>query len=129
MNGKQHFIDCCDKLGLDYNALFQLGENNAAAKDRLKHSFSPHTRKETQLFAVCYFVREGLFLAWSLKEPKAKKKEVFSMKRFDIKRPLNGTISAVEKAIEYHGWAEENVLVFEPDAVELFLKKYCEVQL
>lgn len=129
MNGKRHFIDCCDKLGLDYNALFQLGENNAAAKDRLKHSFSPHTRKETQLFAVCYFVREDLFLAWNLKEPKAKKKAVFSVKRFDVKRPSRGTIAVVKKAIEYRSWDEEAVLVFEPDTTELFLRNYCGVKL
>ena len=47
----------------------------------------------------------------------------------DIKRPLNGTISAVGKAIEYRGWDEEAALVFEPDTIELFLRNYCGVKL
>lgn len=124
MNGKQYFKECCRKSGISANNLFQLGLNKRNPSDRLEHRFNYLTRKETQLFAIGFFERYNIYVAWSLKEKKALKKSVFSIKYSDIEFPLDDTIIPVKKAIEYLGWGEETVLVFTPESVNKFLEKY-----
>lgn len=125
MDGKRHFRECCNALGLDCDKLFQIGKSNAAASERLKYHYPYLSHKESQLFVVCYFERENLYIAWSLKEKKANTKSDFSIKRTDLDRPFGDQIIPVKKAIEYYGWGEETVLAFTPEMVPAFLKKYC----
>lgn len=125
MDGKIHFKECCKKLGLNCDELFQLGQSRAVVRDRLTYRRSYLTRKDTHLFVVCYFANEGVYIAWNLKEEKGRKKTTFSIKRSAAEIPFQGTVHSVAKSIEYSGWDEETVFVFEPDAVETFLMQCC----
>ena len=123
MDGKRYFKECCKDKGIDCDALFRIGKSNAAKSDRLKYRCSYLSRKESQLFVVCYFERENVYIAWSLKEKKAAKKSDFSVKVSDIHLPLGNEITPVKKAIEYHGWGQEAILVFAPEKVSDFLER------
>ena len=124
MDGKRYFKECCRDKGLDCDALFQIGKSNAAKSDRLKYHYSYLSRKESQIFVVCYFEKENVYIAWNLKEKKAAKKSDFSVKRSDLDLPLVDKIVSVKKAIEYEGWGEETVLAFTPERVSDFLERY-----
>ena len=125
MDGKRYFKECCTKHGIECDRFFRIGKNNAKKSDRLKYSDSYLSREETQIFVVCYFVKENIYIAWSLREKKATTKSNFSVKRSDLSLPLDNVIVSVKKAIEYHGWGEESVLAFPPEMVPTFLNRYC----
>ena len=125
MDGKRYFKECCKDKGIDCEALFRIGKSNAAKSDRLKYHYSYLSRKESQIFVVCYFEKENVYIAWNLKEKKAAKKSDFSVKRSDISFPLGNAIVPITKAIEYQGWGEESVLAFAPEQIPKFLKEYC----
>ena len=129
MDGKVYFKECCKKQGLNCDKLFQLGQSRAVAADRLKYNRSYLTRKDTHLFVVCYFVNEGVYVAWNLKEPKGAKKTAFNINRSAVEIPFDGAVHSVTKSIEYSGWDEETVFVFAPNAVEVFLRNYCRTEI
>lgn len=122
MDGKLYFRDCCLKMGVDCDVLFQLGESKAYVQERFRHRFSSHLRKDSNRYAVCFFQKEGLYVAWDLKAKKAAKKDNFSLKKDTF--PVNSLYSTT-KAVEYRGWGEENVFVFYPQYVLDFLE-YCK---
>ena len=125
MNGKQYFKNYCKDAGLNYNELFQLGNNNAKPADRLRHHFSKHNRTKSQLYVVCYFQRYNIYVAWSLREQKAFEKTDFSIKKTDVEFDNINSIISVNKAIEFYGWGEETVLAFKPEAIPEFFNRYC----
>lgn len=125
MDGVGYFKECCKSTGLDCNQYFQLGKSKTVQPERLYHRFGTEKRTQTQLFAVCYFEVDNIYVAWSLKEKKAKMKTEFSIKRTSLDLPLGQDVSATRKAIEYPGWGEEKVLVFTPESVTLFLERCC----
>lgn len=131
MDGIRHFKESCAQMALDCNKLFQLGKSEKPHPERLQHRFGTEKRTQTQLFAVCYFAVcyfevDNIYVAWNLKEEKAKMKTVFSVKRASLTLPLEESLVSIKKAIEYSSWDEENVLVFTPEGVTLFLEKCCE---
>jgi hypothetical protein len=124
MSGKEFFRDCCEKLSLDCDTLFILGEGNPNNPDRFEFKCSPSRRKPTQRFAVKFFTGEQVFVAWDLREPKAAKKSKFSLSKAKLKGIQKDMICVPSKHIEYSGWNEENVYVFPKEAVEMFLRSY-----
>lgn len=125
MDGKAYFQDYCDQIGLKCKTLFQLGAQTSRRVDRLEFRCSPYMRKETQIFAVCYFKTENVYAAWSLKEPKAKMKSVFSVSRYELASLSQYQILKARKSVEYSGWNEETVYLFTPESVPTFIELYC----
>ena len=125
MDGKRYFKDRCKEQGLDCDSLFQLGKSGVAVGERLSHRFNCNTRKDSQIFAVCYVEKENTYVAWSLKAKKAAGKSVFSVKWADIDLLLGNSILPAKKSIEHHGHGEEIVRAFAPEMVGEFLKRYC----
>lgn len=126
MDGKRHFTECCNAKGLDCEKLFQLRSSNTNDIKRLVRRFDYLSRKETQIFAVCYFERENFYVAWSLKVKNAAKKCVFSVQRSSLNWPPKVNMITARKVIEYPGREEETVLAFTPEGVPDFLETYCK---
>lgn len=126
MDGIRHFKESCAQMKLDCNKFFQLGKSEKPHSERLQHRFGTEKRTQTQLFAVCYFEVDNIYVAWNLKAEKAKMKTVFSVKRASLDLPLEQDVAAARKAIGYSGWGEEDVLAFTPDGIKAFLEKYCK---
>lgn len=125
MDGKRYFRDCCKQAGLDCDSLFQLGRSSAAVGERLSHRFNCGTRKDSQIFAVCYVEKENVYAAWSLKAEKASKKSHFSVKWADVDFHLHNGHSSASKAVEFQGHGKELVRIFPPEGVPEFLNQYC----
>lgn len=125
MDGKRYFRDCCKAQGLDCDSIFQLGKSGVAVGERLSHRFNSNTRKDSQIFAVCYVEKENTYVAWSLKAEKAAGKSVFNVKWSDIDLLLGNSILPAKKAIEFQGRGEEIVHAFPPEMVSEFLKRFC----
>lgn len=109
-------------MGVDCDTLFQLGESKAYVQERFQHRFASRLRRDSNRYAVCFFQKEGLYIAWDLKAKKAAKKDNFSLKKDTF--PVNSLYSTT-KAVEYQGWGEERVFVFYPQYVLDFLE-YCK---
>lgn len=124
MNGKEFFRECCRELNLDCDELFVLGEGNPKNPSRFIYKSDPYHRKESQLYAIKYFTSEKVYVAWSLKEPKAKLKSVFSLSKDKGLGFNEKLILTPEKHIEYSGWNEETVYVFPMGAVKEFLNSF-----
>lgn len=125
IGGKQYFKECCTKLGLDCDALFQMGERRTPVSDRLNHSFDYFRRKESQIFAVCYVTHANVYVAWSLKISTAQKRSNFSVKWPDDRVLFDGSVNIIGKHLQFSGHGTENVYIFSLGAVTEFLKKYC----
>lgn len=126
MDGVKYFKEFCESMGLDCNRYFQLGKSRTVQPERLRHRFDLKKRTPTQLFTVCYFEVDNIYIAWDLKEKKAKQKTIFTVDRTSLALPLKEKLVSIKKAIEHPSWGEENVLVFTPEGVTLFLEKCCE---
>lgn len=125
MDGIKYFQECCTQYKIECDILFQLGAQNPQDADSLKYICSPYTRKDTQLFAVCYYQKENIYIAWNLREPKAKTKSVFSVRRCELAFMDQHQILEVRKPIEYSGWNEETVYLFTPELVPTFIELHC----
>ena len=114
MDGKRYFRDCCKQAGLDCDSLFQLGRSSAAVGERLSHRFNCGTRKDSQIFAVCYVEKKNVYAAWSLKAEKASKKSHFSVKWADVDVHLHNGHSSASKAVEFQDTAKSLSVFFHP---------------
>jgi len=128
MEGKQYFIECCKELGIDSDKYIKIGKQ-AGQKNRLVYKSEYTSRKSTQLYAVCYYKNEDLYVAWSLKEKKPNTYNYFSVKKDDVIETPQNEILHVQKAIEYSGWDEEVVYSFRRSAVKLFLETHVIVDI
>lgn len=127
LNGKEFFEKCCLECGIDCKAHFQLGHSTQLAKGRFSHTFSELTRVESMDYAVCYMNQYNLYIAWSLREPKASRKRTFSLKQTDFVFKSPEQILLFRKSIEYSGWNEEDVYIFQPEGVKKFIVSMLEV--
>lgn len=124
MDGKQFFRQCCKDYGIECDDYFKLAASSAQMPKRFYHKFNRNTMKDTQLFAVCYFEADDLYLAWNLHNPLKPHSYCFSLEKSDLKLSFTTGMGTATKAIEYIGHGEETVIAFAPKAVSEFLKKY-----
>lgn len=124
MDGKQFFRQCCRKYGIECDKYFQLGASSAKTSDRFYHRFNPKTITETQLFAVCYFVADDLYLAWKLHNPLKPLRYCFSLKKSDMALSFTSKIGTVPKIVDHSGVGKETVIAFAPEAVPAFFEQY-----
>jgi len=124
MDGKKYFRGCCKDLGIDCGTFIKLGAGDPKDAKRFLFQCGHTKRKPSQLFAVKYFGSEDVYIAWSLREPKAKMKDVFSLSKRKIEPLRPGQVLAIEKGIGYPAWDTETVFAVKPDAVPRFLEVY-----
>ena len=124
MDGKQYFRKCCQKLEIDCDTFIRLGAGAPKNPTRFIYQDDYTKRKDTQLFAIKYFAKEDLYVAWNLKEPKARTKNTFSLSKQKAAPLKKNQVLSISKGIEYINWDVENTFVFRPDAVVHFLKAY-----
>lgn len=124
MDGKHFFEQCCSECGIECDKFFKLGASAMLMPDRFYHKFNRNTMKETQLFAVCYFEVDNLYIAWNLHDDKKAGTSKFSIKRSDLNLPMSNNIQTIRKTIEHHGHGEETVIAFAPETVPVFLEQY-----
>lgn len=125
MNGKQYFKTCCAELEIDCDTYFKMGEQDPKNDSFFKFKNDYHTRKESQIFAINYFKSQNIYLAWSLKRPKANTLNTFTLSKQSVNIIHPSQVLPINKATEHSGWGEEIVYAFQPEAVKEFLKKYC----
>lgn len=125
MDGKKYFRDCCKELNLDCDALFSLSAQNTVNGGSVVCNSPYHKRKKTQLFAVNFFQKMNVYIAWNLRAKKAEMRTYFSIKLEEVEKAARRGVAAAEKSIEYSGWGEETVFIFPPDSVPQFLREYC----
>lgn len=121
---KAFFKARCQELNIDCDTVIKLGAGSSNDPKRFKYQSDHTKRKGTQLFAVKYFEKEDVYIAWNLREPYAKAKNGFSLSKQKIKPLKSGQVLAAEKGIEYPSWDAENTFAFKPDAVTRFLNTY-----
>lgn len=130
MDGKQYFIDQCNSHGINPEKYFKLGTGKKYKQNRYEYRCPYESRNETQIFAIKYFVDEGLYLAWNLRNPKAKGKSVFSLSKKSREIEIStSSITQISKDIEYSGRGEEIVYKFYPQAIDSFLQLFMPVEL
>ena len=83
MDGKEYFQDRCREAGIECEKYFKAskGKNSGG---RYRYDCDPRFRKPTQLYAIKYFSDEDIYLAWNLREPKAKARTVFSLTKKQV---------------------------------------------
>ena len=74
MDGKQYFINSCESRNIHWDDLFKIGQGKGSSKGVFKYDCKHLYRKDSQLFAIKYFEKEELYIAWDLKNRKLKKK-------------------------------------------------------
>lgn len=121
---KEFFKARCTELGLDYDSLIKLSAGSPSDPKRFKCQCSYLRRTNSQLYIVKYFQKEDVYIAWNLKEPKARTKNNFSLQKIEIASLKPGQILPSKKGIEYREWDSENTFAFKPDTVTRFLKNY-----
>lgn len=116
----------CKVLGISVNNVLILGRGSSRHKDgRYQLSVSRNKQKKSGLkFAVQYCKDLKVFIAWELQRPAVPIREKYTVKAVDIENNLRNKIERVGKYIEYSGWNEENVLVFNLNLVDEFLIEY-----
>lgn len=124
VKGKDHFKECCKRLNIDCDKYIKLGAGASGNETRFSFQSDHTKRKDSQLYAVKYFEKENVYIAWNLKERSGSCKNSFSLSKKKIEALKPKEVLAVSKGIEYPSWDSENVFAFSPDAVERFLKAY-----
>ncbi len=124
MDGKQYFRECCKQIGIDCDTFVQLSAGNPKNSTRFIYQSDHMKRKDSQLFAVKYFEKENVYIAWNLKERGGSCKNGFSLSKKKIDGLQAGQVLAISKGLGYPSWDMENTFAFGPDAVIRFLKTY-----
>ena len=124
MDSKNHFRECCKDLGIDDSALFRLGNQNGETKNRLRFKTSYDPERHPQLFAVNYFSKYGIYVAWRTEVGRITRREVFSVLKEDVSCVPSNFVMTVSKGVPYSNWDQELVYAFQPDSVKLFLEQY-----
>lgn len=124
MDGKQYFREVCKQNGVDCDTFFKIGSQNTVNNSGYVYRCPHLNRKDTQLFAVNYLKALDVYIAWDLNSYKAKTKDVFRVLKSKVTPIIAGEVLLIDKAVEYSGWNEETVYVFDRTAIELFIKKY-----
>ena len=116
----------CKKLGISVNEVLILGRGSSRHKNgRYQLSVSTNRQREAGLkYAVQYCKDLDVFVAWNLQRPENPRREKYTIKAVDVEDTVGNKIGQVKKHIEYSGWNEENVLVFQENMVDEFLIKY-----
>lgn len=122
MDAKLYFRNCCKELNIDCDELFKVGAQNPKDKVQLQYSCQAYSRKESNIYAVCFFESVGLYVAWDLRVYKSKTHNKFNIKKEDVCKQFKGELTTVTKLTEYSGWGEEEVYVFSPEKVNDFLE-------
>lgn len=122
--GKTYFEDRCAGFKIDCDKYIRLGAGNPKNETRFIFKSDHTQRKESQLFAIKYFEKENVYIAWNLKEKGGSCKDTFSLSKKKIAALKPKQVLAASKGIEYPSWDAENIFAFLPDAVDRFLKIY-----
>ncbi len=122
--GKEYFKACCEKLKINCDTVIKLGAGMSNDPKRFKYQSNYTKRKDTQLFAIKYFEKENVYIAWNLKERGGSCKNGFSLSKKKIDGLQSGQVLAASKGLGYPSWDAENTFAFKPDAVTRFLNTY-----
>lgn len=125
LDGKKRFQEKCYLRGIDCQSAFQVGAQKAKRADRFVYNCNPHTRKATQIFAICYFEEEDIYIAWNLWDAKARLRSGFSVKKEDVCIIDEKRVLSVKKYRDHVGKDEELVYAFSPLAIDDFLERIC----
>ena len=116
-----HFRNCCLEAGMSPDEYFVFGRGCMRCDGRY-HARNTGYRADSVKYIVQYCEDKKVFLAWNLRiKPKRIKFSVRSDFDYDVAR---GGIGRIGKHVEYPGWNEEDVLVFNQDSVQQFLSEY-----
>ena len=121
MDGKQYFQKCCDQIGLSIEDTFVVGVTKKLQVDRYEHHFDHQKRKESQQFVVLYVKEGDFYIAWDLNAKKAKTRDDFSVSAESLRFLEHGQTFTTLKSVEYSGWGQETVYVFDRSGVLEFL--------
>lgn len=118
--------ELCRKYDITYNNVLILGRGSSRQKNgRYQLNVSKNKQEKHELkYAVQYCKDLKAFVAWNLQRPGIPIRTKYSVKAIDVEDNLKNGIEHIKKHIEYSGWNEEDVLVFRPELIDEFLKKY-----
>lgn len=120
------FIKHCENMDIQYDTFFILGEGSPNDPNRFNFTCALSRRKPSNSYAVFYYKRDKLYVAWNLKAPKAERKTCFSLSKKRINEcMLIPDFFGVSKNIEYSGWNEETVFVLSENGIDEFLNYVC----
>ena len=122
MDGIQYLKNCCEKLGIDYNYNFILGRGKMHS--RTQYVFDCRNRKilDSTTYAIKYFEIPDIYIAWKINIDGRPKVRKFTITKDKIDNHISLPYFTVIKNVEYSGWKEETVHVFNPEGIENFLK-------
>lgn len=111
----------CEQYGKDYSQ-FIVGYGRTSVRSKKRYEFDLDSRiysldTTNVKFVVKYFEDDKVYIVWVFK----RKKEVYSVDCFKADNAFI-TNGKVTKNIEYSGWGEEEVLIFDEEKMENFIK-------
>lgn len=125
MDGKKHFIDCCQEFGIDYTKFVQLGSGRT--NNGTSYKFQPSNKRiDTHIYAIKYIEPDDIYIAWNLNDHILKGYKTFTLNKRLVGSISDKEIRGINAPIEYSGKEREKALVFvfKPKMTKSFLKTY-----
>ena len=123
MKWKEVFIEKCKRKSIDKNK-FKYGRGSSRNDSRYKLTIKTDILP-FHMYAIQYCNDCHRYIAWRINRNDIPQREVYTVKADGVLESLNSDIIEIGKAVEFSGWNEEDVISFNEDGIDMFLKKYC----